>query len=193
VTFDGCMAIAKTVRYLRLADGSGTTLVEQMRPAPGLAMPMFAVPFARSEEWNEFRRRADERHSVVEPKLGAVRHSFRYPDFRPSLEQRPPSKTATPLLQIGRGRSPAAFALVSGIAVQEVRAGEDERDTASARRGDVEPVEGIEDLYPARRILNILTRRVALKCRALHSRLYKLSPIPPVEWRRGAIFPGGAA
>jgi hypothetical protein len=41
-------------------------------------MPMFAVPLVRSEEWNEFRCRALERLSVVEPKLGAVRHSLRY-------------------------------------------------------------------------------------------------------------------
>jgi hypothetical protein len=33
---------------LRLAGGSGTTLVEQMRPAHGLAMPMFAVPFSEA-------------------------------------------------------------------------------------------------------------------------------------------------
>ena len=32
-------------------------------------MAMFAVPFQRSEEWNELRRRADEQRSVVEPKL----------------------------------------------------------------------------------------------------------------------------
>ena len=31
-----------------------------------LAMPMFEVPFERSSEWNEFRRRAAERPSVVE-------------------------------------------------------------------------------------------------------------------------------
>ena len=43
-----------------------------MRPASRLAMPMFAVPFTRSEEGNEFRCRADERRSVVEPKLGAA-------------------------------------------------------------------------------------------------------------------------
>ena len=32
--------------------------------SPGLAMPMFAVPFTRSEEGNEFRHRAAERLSV---------------------------------------------------------------------------------------------------------------------------------
>ncbi len=31
-----------------------------------LAMPMFEVPFEQSSEWNEFRRRAAERPSVVE-------------------------------------------------------------------------------------------------------------------------------
>ncbi len=31
-----------------------------------LAMPMFEVPFERSSEWNEFRRQAAERPSVVE-------------------------------------------------------------------------------------------------------------------------------
>src|SRR6476620_4909746 len=36
---------------------------------PSAAMPMFAVPFERISEWNEFRlrHRADERLSVVEP------------------------------------------------------------------------------------------------------------------------------
>ena len=57
--------------YLRLAAGSGTTLVDQLRPASRLAMPMFAVPFTRREERNEFRRRAVESQSVVEPKLEA--------------------------------------------------------------------------------------------------------------------------
>src|SRR5690349_2045501 len=51
-------------------------------------MPMFAVPFKRSEEWNEFRRRADERLRVVEPKLGSrERHRLRYSRFYPP-EQR---------------------------------------------------------------------------------------------------------
>ena len=31
-------------------------------------MPMFEVPFRRSEEWNEFRHRADEKLSVIAPK-----------------------------------------------------------------------------------------------------------------------------
>src|SRR5688572_15128145 len=44
-------------------------------------MPMLAVPLARSEEWNEFRCRALERLSVVEPKLEAERHSPCYPAF----------------------------------------------------------------------------------------------------------------
>jgi hypothetical protein len=59
---------------LRLAEGSGTTLVEQMQPASWLAMPMFAVSFPRSEEWNEFRRRADASLSVVEPEAWSRRH-----------------------------------------------------------------------------------------------------------------------
>ena len=52
--------IAKTVSYLRLADGSGTTLDR----ASGVHAPldwrclMFVVPFARSEEGNEFRCRS---------------------------------------------------------------------------------------------------------------------------------------
>ena len=46
--------VAKTVSYLRLAAGSGTTLVDQVRPASRLAMPMFAVPFMRSEDGTSF-------------------------------------------------------------------------------------------------------------------------------------------
>ena len=57
--FSSSETIAETVSYLRLAAGSGTTLADQMRPASRLAIPMFAVPFTQSEEWNEFRCRAD--------------------------------------------------------------------------------------------------------------------------------------
>jgi hypothetical protein len=46
--------VAKTVSYVRLAAGSGTTLVDQVRPASRLAMPMFAVPFMRSEDGTSF-------------------------------------------------------------------------------------------------------------------------------------------
>ena len=72
--------------YLRLAGGSGTfspaqpcraetrlvlNLVDQMRPASRLAMPMFAVPFMQSKERNEFRRRAAGNLVWPSRKLGA--------------------------------------------------------------------------------------------------------------------------
>jgi hypothetical protein len=60
-------------------------------------MPMFAVPFTRSGEWNEFRCRADERLSVVEPKLGAGRHRLCYPSPSLSRSNHPPSLFAFPL------------------------------------------------------------------------------------------------
>ena len=42
--FASSQTMAETVSYLRLAAGSGTTLVDQMRPASRLAIPMLDVP-----------------------------------------------------------------------------------------------------------------------------------------------------
>jgi hypothetical protein len=70
--------IAETVSCLRLAAGSGTTLVDQMRPAHGwrCRCPLFHLREARNG--TSFGV-ADERRSVVEPKLGAGGQRLRYP------------------------------------------------------------------------------------------------------------------
>ena len=49
--------------------GEGTALAEQLRSAEGGRRGLFEVPFTRSSERNKFHSRADEKFSVVEPKL----------------------------------------------------------------------------------------------------------------------------
>ena len=60
---------------LRPALGSGTTLVDQMRPALRWRYRCLKFPSRQANEGNEFRDRADEKLSVVETSAGAVRTS----------------------------------------------------------------------------------------------------------------------
>ena len=77
---------------LRPALGSGTTLVDQMRPALRWRYRCLNFPSRQANEGNEFRDRADEKLSVVETSAGAVRTSSPQ-EPRPKPEFNYPNKS----------------------------------------------------------------------------------------------------